>query len=372
MPNLRLQTICTLLMISSACSLAAMLRPILPQPPGGVPYNWGGQISGTKRPAEADIARPAKRCTCCQRCLECVEQPQAGFSEGDLESAIKWGNSAKVKQLLRSGVPVAQHHLNILAKRSCVYSGAMEIAQLLIDHGALRKRRDQQSPLHNAAYHHNSELVELFLRNGADPNTEDRCSRTVLNKLLLGVWRIPEKKRGWIARDVVPTLLEYGAQLDTNLKDSQGRSVYAIELAKLWPYALYYHYVHFPHPHEQMMPAQLTLVQHCAQQIVRDALAAGKKINFEAVPQDLHSTLVRELIMCSQNVCQLRGNIERVGGSEFMLALAKGASPQLAGPTYEFFDKNTGHLDETKMLLDGDTKQKIQERIERQFFPIQS
>jgi len=89
--------------------------------------------------------------------------------------------------------------------------GHVEIARVLLEHGADREARDRidWSPLERASNGEHVELVQVLLEYGADANARDKERRTPL--YLASDWRKPA---------VVQALLKHGADVKARYKDN--------------------------------------------------------------------------------------------------------------------------------------------------------
>jgi len=91
----------------------------------------------------------------------------------------------------------------------------LEIAKILIEHGADVNARDQDglTPLHNTAWTNNGEVAKLLIANGADVNAKDNYENTPL--LFFFAVRAPFD---W--EQIPRVLIDNGA--DVNAKDNRG------------------------------------------------------------------------------------------------------------------------------------------------------
>lgn len=90
---------------------------------------------------------------------------------GELAWAVAYGQTEKVRKLLRKGADVNKvSEDGTTPLRWAVQEGHLDIIQLLLSHGADINATDEegQTPLYQAAADGNRELVEYLLDNGAD------------------------------------------------------------------------------------------------------------------------------------------------------------------------------------------------------------
>jgi len=102
----------------------------------------------------------------------------------ELFKAVKEGNAAKVKKLLRRGANVnARNKLGNTPLHSAASSGHADIVELLIERGVdvNVKGRNNKTPLHSAAFCGHVDVVKLLLRKGANPYARDNGNKTALD-----------------------------------------------------------------------------------------------------------------------------------------------------------------------------------------------
>jgi ankyrin len=80
-----------------------------------------------------------------------------------------------VRELLRNGASTAEQFGESALLSACAF-GRTEVAQLLIDYGALINIRDGvgNTPLHYAVRSQNVELLQILLKHGGDPSITDK------------------------------------------------------------------------------------------------------------------------------------------------------------------------------------------------------
>ena len=103
-----------------------------------------------------------------------------------LHRAVFDSDVESVKSLLKQGADINKIGRNAIegsALHLAARSNQQEIAQLLIDSGAVVDLRDYNdyTPLHNAAWNGNLDMVKLLLKAGADINATNYAGRTPLS-----------------------------------------------------------------------------------------------------------------------------------------------------------------------------------------------
>ncbi|XP_003427638.1 uncharacterized protein LOC100678374 [Nasonia vitripennis] len=111
---------------------------------------------------------------------------------------------------------------------ACI-AGNVEMAKHFLSNGVdvdVVETKDFFTPLHFAVAYRRIKVIELLLKNGADPNALDRCYRTPLHLVCLDHSRVVAKKRSIdrVAVDdelrILELLIEFGS--DVNSKDQVG------------------------------------------------------------------------------------------------------------------------------------------------------
>ncbi|MDF2549476.1 MAG: hypothetical protein K0S07_543 [Chlamydiales bacterium] len=130
-----------------------------------------------------------------QRALELVEL--AEFGQQKLSFAIRRGDLPQVKRLLELMPNICSYYPSPLFE--AVESRQVAIAALLLEKGVpLKDARSKISPLEQALYGDQVEMVSLFLAEGASPEQKMR-------------WLLPNKERRWEEKEteVEGTLLGF-------------------------------------------------------------------------------------------------------------------------------------------------------------------
>jgi ankyrin repeat protein len=108
--------------------------------------------------------------------------------------------------------PNGRMAIHYAIRRSGDEADALEIAEMLIDHGAeLDPEKEENSTALRAAIHNRADMLELVLKNGADPN---KHSKDMKYPIHYAVYNGDVKS--------VKLLKEYGADLD--VKDKAGKT----------------------------------------------------------------------------------------------------------------------------------------------------
>lgn len=129
-----------------------------------------------------------------------------------LDESIRWGDDAKVEQLLAHGADVnAKDSLGDTVLSRAVLSGRKELVELLLAHGADVNARVflGSTALHKASFTGNANVVELLLAHGADANAKDNKGMTPLYEAVSDQHK-----------EIVELLLAHGA--DVNAQNIYG------------------------------------------------------------------------------------------------------------------------------------------------------
>ena len=142
----------------------------------------------------------------------------------NLFDAAKEGDEDMVKKPLSTGmidvnIAVTQESLGALF--GAAYNGHRDAVQLLLQHGAKPKMRDQHgaTPLHWAAYLGHKAVVKQLIDGGADHNRTNIWGKTPLHQAVEGG-----------KKDVVKLLVDAGA--DQNIADEEGKTPLMLALER--------------------------------------------------------------------------------------------------------------------------------------------
>ncbi len=150
---------------------------------------------------------------------------QPVFKASNIFDAIKNGNIADVKELIDKDPVLVKDEYTGKSYNSCnntyiwtplheaVYYDQREIVELLISKGADVNTKDNKgkTPLHYAVENGHKELVELFISKGADVNARDNKGKTPLHYAV---------ENGH--KELVELFISKGANV--NLKDNEGKT----------------------------------------------------------------------------------------------------------------------------------------------------
>jgi hypothetical protein len=105
-------------------------------------------------------------------------------ADSHMNYAAAMGETYNVRELLRQGVPVdVADSLGTTALSAAAVEGHLEVARLLIEHGASMNERSQplgRTPLMNAAESGQPEMIRYLLSAGADASIADDRGETAL------------------------------------------------------------------------------------------------------------------------------------------------------------------------------------------------
>jgi hypothetical protein len=101
----------------------------------------------------------------------------------ELFEAVKSGDAARVKELLRRGAnPNARDEYGLCPLHYAPWNRRAEVARVLLEHGAdVNARALSMTPLHRAATFGNVEVARVLLEYGADVNAKDKKGWTPLH-----------------------------------------------------------------------------------------------------------------------------------------------------------------------------------------------
>ncbi len=147
-------------------------------------------------------------------------------TQEELKEAVIKNRYQDVKDILDED---CNHNLDGLLDW-CAYGGYLELAELLIEHGANVNEKGTwgqgRTPIYEAAKEGNTEIVELLIESKADLNIKCDYGKTVLHRTVFCIGGIMTEEAGYSklsdCRKILALLIKNGA--DMNSQDDIGRT----------------------------------------------------------------------------------------------------------------------------------------------------
>ena len=122
-----------------------------------------------------------------------------------LHAASQDGLVDVVQWLLKIGVDsIAREDSHRTPLHYAAANGRLEIARILLGHGAHVTGIDEYTPLHQASSSGCAEMAQLLIEHGADVHARDRRQSTPLHRALSAIW---------MSAETVKVLIEHGADV---------------------------------------------------------------------------------------------------------------------------------------------------------------